>query len=63
MSNLALSVCNNGNGLPCYHRAHPEMKALLGIDRDPVAHSIAQHTLQAAAAGRDPALDIMQIQV
>lgn len=39
------------------------MKTLLGIDRDPVAHSVAEQTLQAAAAGRDPALDIRQIQV
>ena len=44
-------------------RAHPEMKVLLGIDKDPVAHTIAEQTLQAAAAGREPPLDIRQIQV
>ena len=44
-------------------RAHPEMKTLLGIDKDPVAHSIAEHALQAVAAEREPLLEIRQIQV
>ena len=44
-------------------RAHPETKILLGIDKDPVAHTIAEQTLRAAAAGREPPLDIRQIQV
>ncbi len=44
-------------------RAHPEMKILLGIDKDPVAHTIAEQTLQAAAAGQVTPLDIRQILV
>ena len=44
-------------------RAHPEMRLLLGIDKDPIAHAIAEQTLGAAAVGRDPPLDIRQIQV
>lgn len=43
-------------------RAHPEMHTLLGIDRDPAAHNIAEHTLQAAAGGRETPLDVRQIQ-
>ena len=43
-------------------RAHPEMHTLLGIDRDPAAHSIAEYTLQAAAESRETALDVRQIQ-
>ena len=43
-------------------RAHPEMHTLLGIDRDPAAHNIAEHTLQAAAEGRETLLDVRQIQ-
>lgn len=43
--------------------AHPEMRILLGIDKDPVAHTIAEQTLQAAAAGRELPIDIRQIQV
>ena len=44
-------------------RAHPEMRLLLGIDKDPIAHAIAEQTLGAAAVDRDPPLDIRQIQV
>ena len=43
-------------------RAHPEMHTLLGIDRDPAAHSIAENTLQAAAEDRETPLDVRQIQ-
>ena len=39
------------------------MKLLLGIDKDPIAHAIAEQTLRAAAAGREPPVDIRQIQV
>ncbi len=43
-------------------RTHSEMHTLLGIDKDPAAHSIAEHTLHAAAEGRETPLDVRQIQ-
>ena len=38
------------------------MHTLVGIDRDPTAHSIAEETLQAASAERSQPLDIRQLQ-
>ena len=38
------------------------MHTLVGIDRDPMAHSIAEQTLQAASAERSQPLDIRQLQ-
>ncbi len=43
-------------------RKHPELHTLVGIDRDPTAHSIAEQTLQAASAERSQPLDIRQLQ-
>ena len=41
---------------------HPELHTLVGIDRDPTAHSIAEQTLRAASAVHPQPLDIRQLQ-
>ena len=43
-------------------RQHPEMHTLVGIDRDPTAHSIAEQALRAASVVHPQPLDIRQLQ-
>ena len=40
-------------------RAHPEVRAFVGLDVDPTAHDIAPPRIRAAAAGSDTSLEFV----